>query len=504
MKKSRVLTFTQLIGRFDNCLSLKKQLYEKIKFLIENENLKKGDVLPSSRDCAQILGLSRVTITTVFKQLIEEGYLKSKIGSGTFVCYEAQIVRNRKTSSFGKFSFHKTRKALIAESIHSENLHQAVPFAICSPDIDSLPGSRWTKIVARLSKSPWMHNGYAHPNGYLPCRQAISNYVRRMRGITCEPEQIIMTSGIQEGLSLCSLVLFEPGDWVAVEEPTHQPNLARLEFYGLNPYLVDARNGLNINELINSREKIKGILLTPNHQYPLCHVMSLEEKEKLIRGVIDKNIWIIENDYDGDIFYGPEPVPAMASIYDGNIIYLGTFSKTIYPGLCLGYLIAPKEIAKAFSGAKYLLDRHVSEVHQTILTEFMEQGHYEAHIRRLKKLYSVRRSALIEAIKENLSDFGYAQDDDKGIHVVFYLDSKFDDDAEVVEFIKREFGIELESLSHCFRQKPVSQGLILGFCHFPVDEIKSYVKKLKKGLETYLKITQIRRVKSSGIPDAID
>lgn len=470
---------------------IKTQLYEKIRQLIEDQKLKEGDVLPASRLLAEKLGVGRNTVMSAYRQLIEEGYLESKTGSRTIV---GKIPLKTELVKFDPGTNNLENQKIswrcqLAKKAYAYKPQEEIPLSIFAPDRDSLPGLMWTRIVARLSKSPWRHNNYCDPKGYYPCRKAIADYLKRTRGIACDADQVIMTSGIQQGVNLCAQLLFDAGDSVAVEDPGYFPHLASLEFNGLKPVFLDSREGITSHSFSGIEGTIRGALLTPAHCFPLGSTISLQEKNKIANCAERNGFWIIENDYDGDLQFSEEFVPALASINSSSVIYLGSFSKGIYPGFCLGYMVVPPQLSDAFAGAKFLVDKHVSEVHQTILTEFIAGGFYETHLRRLKKIYQSRRDALVSAVNEKLSDYGELLPDDKGSHFIFVLNAQFEDDVALSKYLFEKCHIETRSLSPFYRITPVQQGLILGCVHFKEDEIIRAVERLKVGMENFLKIT---------------
>ena len=204
----------------------------------------------------------------------------------------------------------------------------------------------------------------------MPYKKAVCDYLRQYRGLRCEPEQVITTDGTQQALDLCASVLFERSDKIAVEDPYFQTHINLMEFRGLKPIPIPVtQDGIDIEKL-KKQKKIKGVLVTPCHQYPLGYVSSAENNEKLLAWAKTEGAWIIEDDYDSELRYGKKPLPALSSYKEGApCIYLGSFTKVIYPGFNMAYMVVPKNLITVFEGAKLLIDRHSSEVHQYILAE---------------------------------------------------------------------------------------------------------------------------------------
>lgn len=478
---------------------LNEQLYRAVRERI-GKRLFAGDKLPASRDLARLLGVGRVTVTTAYGRLQAEGFLEAKPGVGTVVAERMSVNRAEDWSEPQAGEDAEAPKSAVrspalgrsaAAAVEAARFHvQALePLAVINPDFDSLPGRKWTQIVARVSKSPWQHNGYCLPGGFPAFRKTIADYVRQTRGILCEPEEVIITTGIQQGLALCGKVLFNEGDRVAVEDPGFEPHRNALRFLGLEtvPTPLD-ENGLSVTAL-QETDGLRAALVTPSHQYPMGTLMPPERRRALLAWARKTGAWIIEDDYDSELRYGGAPYPALAAIdrtdgVPGRVVYLGSFTKMIYPGFNIGYLVAPSvEVALAFEGAKLLLDRHTSEVHQAILTEFIGGGHYDAHIRRLKRLYEKRRAAAVRAIGRFCSGFGRLIPSNQGTHLTFLFHDPKLSDVEVSERLRQEERIETRALSLCYQKAPAQNGLLLGFAGFTESEIETAVRKMAIAVE---------------------
>ena len=468
-------------------VALKDQLYEILLTKIRNGTLKPGDKLPSSRLLAEHLSVARVTVTAAYAKLTAEGLLTSRVGSGTVIADvptdKARVWEAKSVIAIQKKVSDRVSIALQATNFRVQSLR---PFAVASPDFESLPGKKWTQIVARVSKSPWLHNGYCEPGGYPPFRQAIADYVRRVRGLNCIAEDVIVTTGIQQGLALSAQILFNDGETVLVEDPGYRPHREALEYFGLKTEPITVtQNAVALDKL--DQTCARGILVTPCHQYPLGHLMRADARHRLIDWAAKTGSWIIEDDYDGELKYDGAPYPSLASLdaHRENVVYLGSFTKMIYPGFNLGFVIAPKGLSKAFEGAKLLSDRHASEVHQVIMTEFIDGGFYEAHIRRLKKLYEARRNVMMETVNKSLSKYGKLVSCSQGTHLAFVFDTKIDD-VGLTHYLRTAMGLELRPLSRCYIQAKPLSGFILGFAGFTEDQIREGVQLLNKGIERYL------------------
>ena len=467
-----------------------EQLYQRIRTLIEDGALLPLDRLPSTRELASLLGVGRVTVLNAYERLLCEGYIASSVGRGSFVSQQLPQQKARKwetkAPSMSTPLPAPTVKATVAARFAHCSPQPQRPFAIVCPDYDSLPGKKWTQIVARLSKSPWMHNGYSSPEGSLEFRKVLTHYVRLTRGICCDPEQIIITSSIQEGLSLCSQILFRPGDRVAVEDPSFPLHTGLLHFNQLDPYPVDIEAPI-VEQLHASEVPIRGMVLTPSHQFPLGSVMSLTERQSLLRWALASGAYLIEDDHDCELMFEHSPIPALFSMMPEteHVIYLGSFSKTIYPGLVMGYMIVPKALVSAFVGAKLLTTRHSSEVHQTILSEFIAQGHFEAHVRKLKTLYQQRRQALWDAIEARLAHVGQLLPSQQGTYLCFAFHQRVDDVA-LANVLASAYRMTVLPLSTCYHGAPKRTGFVLGYAGFTPEVIHDTAERLARAVTHYM------------------
>lgn len=477
------------LNREPGARAIHRQLYQAICLFLEQGVLKAGDPVPSSRLLSKALSVSRSTVSAVYSRLCEEGLFEAKSGSGVFVA--------RTLHPIGRQSLKKSLEnytqpanlpvsASVAKSALSFKVQDPVPFAVIAPDAESLPGKEWTTIVARTSKSPWLHNGYCPPGGYMPYKEAVADYLRRARGLNAEAPQVITTSGIQQSIDLCVSALFKPGDRIAVEDPYFQPHLNLLEFRGLIPVPIPLTyDGIDL-EALEKEKDIKGLLFTPSHQYPLGYVSSQENIEGVLEWAKRNHAWVLEDDYDSELSYGTHSLPAAAAFDTyGLCIYAGSFTKVIYPGFNMGYVVVPPTLIEIIEGAKLLTDRHASEVHQTILAEFIKDGGYDAHIRRLKRIYERRRQASVRAIGKYLSEFGHIEGENEGTHLTFIFNFEADDKT-LCKFLKNRGNIEARPLSACYRLPRGKTGLILGYAHFKEKEIEEAFKKTSDLLRLFI------------------
>lgn len=360
-----------------------------------------------------------------------------------------------------------------------------VPLAVVSPSDELSPGKAWTRIAARVARTPWRHANYAQPYGYGPLREAVADYARKFRGVVCQSEQVIITAGTQQAMNFCSQLLFERGDTTWVEDPCYSLLTAAIAHNGVRaiPIAVNA-DGLDVAAGIASAPDARGAFVTPSHQYPLGMAMSMERRLALLEWAYQANSWIVEDDYDSELRYEGSPFPALQGLDPSGeaVVYLGTFSKMLFPGLRLGYVIVPKSLIEAFAGARVLADRHSSEVPQAVLAEYMQEGHYEAHVRRIRSIFEKRRRILMDECEIQLSSFGKVVPGDQGMHVVFQFTETFSD-VSVASRVRAR-GVEVRPLSPFYHNVRPLQGLLLGFGGFASQAIESAVQIIRRQLES--------------------
>src|SRR5258708_3582967 len=352
-------------------------------------------------------------------------------------------------------------------------------FRINLPELDQFPISIWAKLVARHSRRvPKAIMAYGDPMGYLPLREAIADYLGTVRAVRCEASQVVITTGSQQGLQLSAQVLLDPTDDVGVEEPGYPG--AQLAFMGAGasvvPIAID-QEGMNVDELIRRAPNARAVYITPSHQYPMGVTMSAGRRMHLLNWAARAGAWIIEDDYDSEYRFGSYPISSLQGMdADARVIYLGTFSKVMFPALRLGYVVAPKDLVAAYSGALDAAGIFSSPLYQTVLTDFIRDGHFARHIRRMRMLYMERRKALVEAIRQRLSDKLTVIGAEAGMHLVALLPQGVSDVAISLKAV--EMGISAMPLSSCHAKPPRVGGLILGYGGTDARQIHDGIRRL--------------------------
>jgi GntR family transcriptional regulator/MocR family aminotransferase len=492
-KQISTFPFVSLSDRTVSHVPKHRQIYEKMRQAILNGEIQAKARIPSSRFLAAQLGVSRMTVVNAYDQLFAEGYLEGKIGAGTFVASELpeELLHTSEMRTVKKAAFArelnlsgqgKQMARNLDDVLREHSANKPVPFQNGLTAIDSFPFDTWSKISSRWNRHapPTLANGDLA--GFHPLRRAIAGHLKSVRGLTCEPEQVIITAGAQQALALISAVFLEPNDEVWIEDPGYASarNLFSLSRTKLIPVPVD-EDGLNLKAGLELSKKPKLIYVTPSHQYPLGVTMSVARRLSLIETARQTGAWIIEDDYDSEYRYSGHPLASLQGLdQDGRVLYVGTFSKTIFPSLKLGCLVVPPDLIDVFTTARLLSGAHSPLVDQAILAEFISEGHFSRHVRRMRTLYEKRQQILVEEVERNLKGLLEIKADDAGMHLVGWLPDNFDD-KEVSQKAAAE-NIRLAPISdHCIRTFP-RNGLVFGYAAFDAKQIRSGIAKLTQVL----------------------
>lgn len=436
--------------------------------------LKVGERLPSSRAIAAALGLARGTVVEAFSQLIAEGYLVSQTGKGTCVAAidnEQTPVLQRQSEQSAEQDERLTpaMERLAAISRQLAPL-PPVPFAVAVPGAGIAPDDMWRRLGNRVRASARAAPAtYADPRGEPELREAIADYVRRARAVDCGPQNVIVTSGTQQGLYMTGRVLLSAGDRVWTEDPAYPGLTAVLDDMGVVAHRVapDAQ-GMNVEQALAACGGARAAFVTPSHQYPVGMPLSMARRLALVAWAREKRAWIVEDDYDSELRYSGHPFPAMQGLAPTRVIYLGTFSKVLFPSLRLGYVIAPEPLVEAFAGARAILDRHSPTADQHVLAAYMKEGFFDAHVRRIRNLYAERRAVLLDALATRLPKGCVLQPSDQGMHLLLWLPDGADDQAISTQSLKAGLAVRAISPMYAKGGRP---GLMLGFGGFTTEQL---------------------------------
>ncbi|WJF92034.1 PLP-dependent aminotransferase family protein [Paraburkholderia bonniea] len=494
---------------------LYRQLHHLLQQAILSRELPAGSKVPSSRLLAAELGIARNTVTQVYEQLVLEGYVHSASGRGTFVADSApdEIV--------GASGVEHTPLVLSALSPAAlAPLAPLTPLAPLPPAVTQTLSQRGTRLVAgagvskrqggafmpgvpdvtRFPARVWarLHNKYwrrlrpdlltyAPGGGLALLRHVLADYLRTSRSVRCAPEQIIITTGIHQSVDLAVRLLTDPGDLIWTEDPCYWGVRSVLHVSGLEtrPIAVDDE-GINPSP-DDLQHPPRMMLVTPSHQYPLGMVMSLARRRMLLEYARQQQCWIIEDDYDSEYRYGSRPLASLQGLDTaGQVIYVGSFGKTLFPGLRMGYLVAPEGLAERFATASAELYREGQLLQQAMLAEFIAEGHFTSHIRKMRALYGQRRGALLEAVAQRYGIALPTLGGDAGLHLVLQLPPGVDDRAVAMAALERN--IVVRALSGYYAEASrAAPGLLMGYACVPDEEIAPAFSVLADALDVTLK-----------------
>jgi GntR family transcriptional regulator / MocR family aminotransferase len=471
-----------------------RQLYDWFRKAILDGQMRPGQRVPSTRNLATELKISRIPVLNAYEQLLAEGYFETFVGAGTCVARSIPDETLSPQAGRARKGFQETveksgarrmsrRGTALAQVPPQSWLDTLGAFRVSLPALEHFPTRAWSKLVARHSRRPTKGiMAYSDAMGYLPFREAIAEYLGAVRGVRCEPSQILVTTGSQQGLQLSAQVLLDPKDPVWMEEPGYHG--ARHAFMMAGARLIPAEvdhDGMNVAELIRRGRRARAVYVTPSHQYPMGRTMGATRRMLLLNWAARSGAWIIEDDYDSEYRFGSRPISSLQGLdRDGRVIYIGTFSKVMFPALRLGYVVVPEDLVPAFFAARDAADVFSSTLYQAVMTDFIREGHFARHIRRMRMLYMERRSELVKAIRAQMGDGIEVVGDQAGMHLVVLLPAGADDVAVSRKAAQR--GICAMPLSACYLKPPVRGGLILGYGGTNAGQIQDGVRKLKMSI----------------------
>jgi len=473
---------------------LHRQIYNAYRKAIVQHTLRPRERVPSTRTLADELGVSRIPVLNAYAQLLAEGYFEARVGSGTVVSSNLPEQVMRPQHSFPRPPSRKVPRLRSVNYADLPSAHSVVrwlagrrgAFSPGQPALDQFPFKIWSRLVARRCRDlsiASMH--YGDPMGFRCLREVIASYLRTSRGVRCEADHIMIVSGSQQALEISTRVLLERGSRVWIEEPGYR--FARDVFH-LNgcrvvPVPVDSE-GMDVEAGMRRCRSAEAALVTPSHQYPMGATMSASRRLQLLEWAHNSGSWIIEDDYDSEYRYEGMPISSLQGLDPGNhVVYIGTFSKVLFPTLRIGYVVIPPDLVERFIAVRLTMDISPPNFFQLVLADFIQEGHFSRHIRRMRLLYRERRSALLESIRNELDLAVTVLGEQAGLHVSVTLPHGFDD-HELSERAARD-GLWLVPLSSSYIERPSPQGFILGFSNIPAGEIPRSMKKLKNILHSH-------------------
>ena len=466
--------------------SLHQQIYSTLRDLILTGIIAPGAVLPSTRSLSHDLGVSRNTASAVFDQLSAEGLIETKVGSGTSVtkAIPAEFLA-RKRARWLKAPGSKSAVRRLPDRARilggfADTRAESMPKAFTPgvPAIDHFPIDEWITLTSRHWKTATVRElCSSSAMGSSKLRSVIANYSGAARAASCTEENVLVVTGAQQALDICARTLTDPGDVCWIENPGYLGARHAFTLAGLRvvPAPVDER-GLIVRDAIATLPEPRLIYITPSHQYPLGGTLSLERRIALLEFADRVGAWIIEDDYDSEFGYEGTPISCLQGLDTSDrVVYIGSFNKTLFPALRLGFAIVPSDLVAPFRTARLHSDGHPAAVTEAVLADFIANGGYGSHLRRMRSVYMERRDLLIEMLSRHASQIKVGVHD-RGLHLVGYLPRSIDD-RRISERARR-LGVIVPPLSQFYLSRKKGNGLLFGFaCTIPV-EIEPAVRKL--------------------------
>jgi GntR family transcriptional regulator/MocR family aminotransferase len=467
---------------------LHRQLYNELRTAILGGRLPTGCRLPASRELAQVTGLSRNTVLSAYDQLTAEGYIDSRAGSGTYVTSTLpdQVLTGPEMEPLPATDRGARRLTREGERLRAMPFRKWPPlpggpmfFRAGLPALEQFPMDTWRRLTdKRLRLASVKTLAYDEPQGYRPLREAIAGHLAAARGARCSPEQILVCSGSQQAIALVQRVLVEEGDQVLFEDPGYFAARAVFEAAGahLVPVPVD-EDGFDVAVGVQTAPHAKLAYVTPSHQNPLCVTMSLPRRRALLHWAESHGGWILEDDNASECRYRGRPLAALQGIDPhGRVLYAGTFSKVMFSALRLGYLVVPPDLVTTFVRARELMDRQSPGIQQAVMADFMTEGHFARHLRRMRTVYATRLAVLMNAVRAHASDLLEIPELEGGLNRVAWLPPGLSD-SEAVAALQPE-GFACLPVSE-FRFRPTGRGgLVLGFAGMTEEAIEGAVRRM--------------------------
>lgn len=485
---------------YEHDTPLHQQIYEQLRGLILAGRLGPGQRLPSTRLLADSLGLARATVSDSYDRLSSEGYIHTIKCSGTFVTESlpeyllssAPVDRSPKAVVLSDGSNRLSaygRAILASEPIFQRNYFE-INFGYGPPDLELMPLDLWRRLLlSHCRKADPKVFGYCVDYaGYVGLREAVASYLSRSRAVQCNADQVIIVNGSQQALDLVARILLDRGDYVAMENPGYFPMRQCCTAQGANmlPIPID-ENGMNVNHLPASPSpRLKMVYVTPSHQYPTGTVLPLSRRLELLAWAANHEVMILEDDYDSEFRYSGRPLPSLQGIdKSDSVIYSGTFSKILFPAIRLGYLVVPEKLVGIFTKAKVLNDRQSPMLEQYALADFINEGHMERHIRKMRMVYEKRRNAIVGAFKEYFGDQAAVLGENSGMSVLVRFNTGLSD-AEVAALAATQ-KVGIINARACYQEGYEDGEFLFGYSDIQEEKIVEGIRRLHTALKHVLK-----------------
>jgi GntR family transcriptional regulator/MocR family aminotransferase len=488
----RATVFELVLPPRDSSMSANRWLYEALRAKILEGGLRPGTRLPATRDLARQYGLARGTIVNAFEQLKSEGYVDGSVGSGTYVSkiLPDELLQVPRENGTGRSAPRKRRRRVSdyagrVSLFPNLEIRPSRAFRANMPALDLFPTTLWAQVAARrlrrVSTNLLLGCG---PMGYTPLRQAVANYLSTSRGVKCVPDQVAIISGVQEALDLAARLFLNPGDRVCMENPGYPGAAIAFKAGGAKVSAIRLDDeGMRVQDL--SMRGARLVYVTPGHQFPVGVTMSLARRLRLLEWAGKSGALILEDDYDTEYRYAGRPVPALQGLdRHGLVMFTGSFSKVLFPSLRLGYLVLPPDLVDHVSKTLSVTNRHAPLLEQAVLCDFITEGHFGRHLRRMREVYAERLSVLLECARHSLTGLLEISGVEAGLQTAAWLHSGLD--SELVAAVAAEREVEVTPLSRYSHGRMEREGLQLGFAAVDSKEIRRGVRELAIALESAL------------------
>lgn len=489
---------------------LYQQAYRAFRNEILTRTLAPGDRVPSTRVLASLLKISRNTAVLAYEQLLAEGYLETRVGAaGTVVApvlpsdsayprpsksLHPQQCNHDRTGA--RLSSAGARIVKSARAITQRMGMTTLSWELAPPRIaydfrpgrasfPDLPYARWCRLRASRARSASMHDlDYGPPQGRLQLREAIATRLRRLRGIDASPERVVIVNGTQQALDLISRVLLDPGDRVLIEEPHYTG--ARCAFIAAGAELITAPvddDGIQVPKPTTAKRSFRLAYVTPSHQFPTGVVLPIARRLQLLDWASRAGAFVVEDDYDSEYRYDGPPLQALAGLdREGRVIYVGTFSKILFPALRLGYLVLPESLVQPVADAKAIGDTGTASLDQLALADFITEGHFDRHLRRTNASNAARRNALVAAVRKEFAERAEICGANTGLHLLVWVKSKSGEMIVDVHGKAEKAGVGLYSVDSFYLKPPRRTGVVLGYAPLHEREIREGIRRLAAAL----------------------
>ena len=472
---------------FSSETPLYRQISMWFQQAILSGKLQPGQRVPSTRALAKELKVSRIPVVSAYELLIAEGYLQTFVGAGTCVSESIPDALFRPEREGLPDAIIVERQPRATRAVSRRALDMDGPartwFQRCRgcTNLEQFPVAVWSKLVSRHARKASRDiMGYGDPMGYGPFREAVAEYLGAFRAVKCDPSQVMVTTGSQQALQIAALALLDPKDSAWVEEPCYPGTHQALKAAGARLVAVPVdKDGLNVECAIERAKQARAAFVTPAHQFPLGVTMSAVRRIQLLNWASANGSWIIEDDYDSEYRFSGNPFASLQGLDgDGRVIYLGTLTKVIFPTLRLGYIVVPKDLVGSFLDIRNATDTFATSVlHQMVMTDFIREGHFSRHIKRMRALYMEKRNALAAAIGAQADGVLEIVGEEAGLLLATLLPPGIDD-VEIVTKVPKGSAM-IYPLSECYASPPQRGGLMFGYANLSVQEIPAVVEAVK-------------------------